>query len=350
MHPPAPQAPDDRSSSLSRPAGEGEHGASAEEQPAGWLARWQHRAAGWSPTTRGLLWTTAAGFFFCVLNALLRALALAVDPMQAQFLRYAMGLAVLMPVVLWRGWRHYVAKDIAGQFWRGGAHAAGLVLWFLALPHIGLADTTAIGFTGPLFIMVGARLFFGEPMHWERWLATAIGFAGVLIVVGPKLGLGAGSSSSGSGLWHLVMLASAPMFAASFLLTKALTRQETAGVILVWQALTVSVFSLPLALAHWGPLGAAQWAGFALCGLLGSSGHYCLTRSFAATDISATQSAKFLDLVWAALFGFLFFGDVPTETTIAGGVVIAAATLWVARREGRRGAVVAPLPGAGGAR
>jgi len=333
---PAPHPPTDRAADRSPSAA----------APASLAARWRHRAAGWSPTTRGLLWTTAAGFFFCVLNALLRALALAVDPMQAQFLRYAMGLAVLMPVVLWRGWRHYVAKDIAGQFWRGGAHATGLVLWFLALPHIGLADTTAIGFTGPLFIMVGARLFFGEPMHWERWLATAIGFAGVLIVVGPKLGLGAGSGG-GSGLWHLVMLASAPMFAASFLLTKALTRQETAGVILVWQALTVSVFSLPLALAHWGPLGAAQWAGFALCGLLGSSGHYCLTRSFAATDISATQSAKFLDLVWAALFGFLFFGDVPTETTIAGGSVIAAATLWVARREGRRGAAAAATGGGG---
>ncbi|MBL8288864.1 MAG: DMT family transporter [Rubrivivax sp.] len=288
-----------------------------------------------------------------MLNALMRALALSVDPLQSQFLRYAMGLLVLLPVVLWRGWRRYVAKDIAGQFWRGGAHSAGLVLWFLALPHIPLADTTAIGFTGPLFIMIGARVFFGEPMHWERWLATALGFAGVLIVVGPQLGLGLGGGGGGgsggpSGVWHLVMLASAPLFAASFLITKALTKQETAGVILVWQSLTVTVFSLPLAWWHWGPLSAAQWAGFLMCGLLGSSGHYCLTRSFAATDISATQPAKFLDLVWSAFFGFAFFGDVPTETTVVGGSVIAAATLWVARREGRRGAAAARLGNGGG--
>ncbi|MFO1268173.1 MAG: DMT family transporter [Rubrivivax sp.] len=344
MHrPPAPHPATDQAADRS----------SSAAASASLATRWRHRAAGWSPTTRGLLWTTAAGFFFCVLNALMRSLALSVDPLQSQFLRYAMGLVVLLPVVLWRGWHHYVAKDIPGQFWRGGAHAAGLVLWFLALPHIPLADTTAIGFTGPLFIMIGARVFFGEPMHWERWLATAIGFAGVLIVVGPKLGLVAGSGASGpsgpSGIWHLVMLASAPMFAASFLITKALTKQETAGVILVWQSLTVSVFSLPLALAHWGPLTAAQWVGFLLCGLLGSSGHYCLTRSFAATDISATQPAKFLDLLWAGFFGYLFFGDVPTETTLVGGSVIAAATLWVARREGRRDAAAAPVR-AGGAR
>ena len=305
--------------------------------------RWhalQERAAGWSPTTRGLLWTSAAGFLFCILNTLMRVLAQTVPPMQSQFLRYFMGLLVLLPLVLWRGPRNYRAKDIAGQFWRGGAHSAGLVLWFAALPRIPLADMTAIGFTGPIFIMIGARLFFGEPMHWERWLATVLGFAGVLIVVGPRLGVGVdgGGGSGGEGLWHLVMLASAPMFAASFLLTKALTRQETAGVILVWQSITVSLFSLPLALWVWAPITAAQGLGFLGCGLLGSAGHYCLTRGFASTDISATQSAKFLDLVWSAFFGFLIFGDVPTETTLIGGSVIAAATLWVARREGRRSA------------
>lgn len=298
----------------------------------GLAARLARRAAHWSPTTRGLLWTIAAGLLFSLLNALMRALALAVDPMQSQFLRYAFGLAVLLPLVFWRGPRHYWPKSVAGQFWRGGFHAAGLVLWFLALPRIPLADMTAIGFTTPLFIMIGARVFFAEPMHWERWLATVLGFAGVLVVVGPRLGLGGG----GAQLWHLVMLASAPLFAGSFLLTKALTRHETAGVIVVWQAITVTLFSIPLALPNWGPLTALQWAGFLACGLLGSSGHYCVNRALAAADISATQSAKFLDLIWAAFFGWIFFADVPTETTLVGGTVIAAATLWVARREGRR--------------
>jgi drug/metabolite transporter (DMT)-like permease len=87
-------------------------------------------------------------------------------------------------------------------------------------------------------------------MRWERWVATAVGFAGMLVVLGPKL-----SKFSGSGgWWHLVMLASAPVFAASFLLTKALTRTETTEVIVFWQALTVTLFSLPLALPVWqGP-------------------------------------------------------------------------------------------------
>ena len=286
------------------------------------------RAAHWSPTTRGLLWTGAAGLTFSMLNAVLRALTQHVDPFQTQFLRYFCGLMVLLPVIWHQGFAQYWPRQVGGQFTRGAAHALGLALWFNALPHIPLADMTAIGFTGPIFIMIGAYVFFKEPMRWARWLACALGFAGVLIVVGPKL-------SASGGWYHLVMLSSAPVFAASFLLTKALTRYETPGVIVVWQSITVSIISLPMALLHWQGLSAGQWLAFALCGVLGSAGHYCLTRSFAAADISATQSAKFLDLVWSAVMGWLLFADVPSQTTLLGGTVICASTLWVAHREGR---------------
>jgi drug/metabolite transporter (DMT)-like permease len=280
------------------------------------------------PTTQGLLWTSAAGLMFCVLNALMRAIALQLDPFQTQFLRYLFGLFVLLPWVWRRGLLAFKPKQVGGQFARGAVHTFGLCLWFLALPKIPLADTTAIGFTTPLFIMFGAALFFHEPMRWDRWLAALVGFGGVLVVVAPKL--------SGSGDWsHLIMLASAPMFAASFLITKALTRYERAEVIVLWQALTVTAFSVPLALLHWQAPSAWQWLGFLVCGGLGSAAHYCLTRSFGIADISATQSVKFLDLVWSAVIGWLIFSDIPLQSTLIGGVVIAAATVWIARRESR---------------
>ena len=283
----------------------------------------------WPAPVRGMLWMVGGGLCFSLLNTLARALSQQLDVYQAQFLRYLMGLLVMLPLVWRHGLQAYRPVNITGQFWRGGVHTLGLILWFTALPQIPLADMTAIGFTGPIFIMLGAAWFLGEPMHRDRWVAALIGFAGVLVVVLPKM--------TGQGGWYnLVMLASAPVFAASFLITKALTRYEKPGVIVLWQALTVTVLSLPMALPHWQTPDAWQWAGFAVTGVMGSLGHYCLTRAFHTADISATQSLRFLDLVWASLLGWLVFGDIPSPSTWAGALVILLSTVWIARRESRR--------------
>lgn len=276
------------------------------------------------------MWAACSGALFCLLNATMRGLALQMHPMQTQFLRYLFGVLVMLPLVLRARGEGYRAVNLAGQFSRGAVHTIGLVLWFLSLTHIPLADTTAIGFTGPLFIMIGAWLFLKEPMRWERWVATGVGFCGVLTVLAPKLGLNTGGSG---GYYHLLMLASAPVFAASFLITKVLTRTEKAGAIVLWQAISVTLFSMPMALWFWQWPGTWQWLGFALCGVMGSAGHYCLTRSFTVADISSTQSVKFLDLLWSSALGWLMFADVPTRSTLIGGAIICAATLWVARRE-----------------
>jgi drug/metabolite transporter (DMT)-like permease len=276
-----------------------------------------------------MAWMALGGLTFSLLNTLARIFSKQMDPFEAQFLRYFCGLLIMLPLLWHQGIAAYVPKDLKGQFWRGGVHTIGLTLWFTALPQIPLADMTALGFTGPIFIMLGAAWFLGEPMRRDRWIAAAIGFAGVLVVVVPKL--------SGAGGWYnLVMLASSPVFAASFLITKHLTRTEKSGVIVLWQSITVTLFSLPLALLHWQHPTWLQFAGFMVTGVLGTVGHYSITRAFSVADISATQPLRFLDLVWASLMGWLVFSDVPSQWTVLGAFVILVSTVWIARREGRR--------------
>jgi len=300
--------------------------------PRPWRLAWHSssRAFSFLPVAvQGMVWMVVGGLLFSLLNTVARELTLQLDVYQSQFLRYLFGLIFILPWVWRDGWRAYMPVNMVGQFWRGGVHTLGLVLWFTALPKIPLADMTAIGFTGPIFIMLGAAWFLGEPMRKDRWIAAIIGFAGVLVVVLPKM--------SGEGGWfNWVMLASSPVFAASFLITKALTRYEKAGVIVLWQALTVTVLSLPMALPNWQAPTSMQWLGFAATGVLGTLAHYSLTRAFALSDISATQSLRFLDLVWASILGWLVFGDVPSEWTWAGALVILGSTVWIARRESRR--------------
>ena len=292
------------------------------------VALTRHRAMRLDPTVKGLLWIMLAGLIFVLLNTLVRMLTLQLHPLQAQFLRYGGAVLVMLPLVALAGLAAYMPKRIGGQFARGAMHTVGLMMWFTALPKIPMADTTAIGFTGPIFIMLGAYVFLNETMRWERWLAALIGFAGVLIVVGPRM-------SGAGGVYNLLMLGSSPVFAASFLMTKALTRFERAEVIVFWQAISVTLFSLPLALWVWRAPTALQWLGFLVAGVLGVAAHYCVTRAFAIADISSTQSVKFLDLVWAAGMGWLVFSDVPSQSTLIGGAVICASTIWIANRESR---------------
>ena len=73
-----------------------------------------------------------------------------------------------------------------------------------------------------------------------------------------------------------------------------------------------------------------------LSGLLGSTGHYYITRAFQAADISATQSLRFLDLVWTSILGWLLFASIPSSTTWLGAAVIMGSTLWITHREKRR--------------
>ena len=198
----------------------------------------QRRASRLDPTVRAVLWSGGSGLLFVVLNSLMRGLSIALNPFETQFLRYLMGVAVMLPFTLRSGLRAYKPHNLVGQFSRGAVHTVGLLIWFTALPRISLADTTAIGFTTPIFIMLGAVVVFRESMRWERWVAAALGFGGVLIVVAPKL-------SGSGGVFEFVMLASSPVYAASYLMTKALTRYERAEVIVAWQAISVTLFSLP---------------------------------------------------------------------------------------------------------
>ncbi len=275
-----------------------------------------------------MMWMASSGLVFTFLNTIMQILTTSIDSFETQFLRYICGLLVMMPLVLRAGIASYAPRGLTGQLWRGVVHTSGITLWFMALPHLALADITAIGFTSPIFVMLGAVLLLGEKPIWERWVAAGIGLLGVLIVVAPKF-------QGGGGIYALMMLGSAPLFAGSFLITKALSRRDRPEVIVVWQSLTVSVFSLPLALTHWTWPSPSQWGLFVICGMIGSTGHYLSNRALRATEVSATQSIKFLDLVWSALAGLMVFGAVPSVTTLLGAAVIFVSTTWIARREAR---------------
>ena len=288
----------------------------------------RERSQSLGPVLRGMLWMMLSGLCFACLNGLSRLLTEDLHAWQTQFLRYAFGGLVMLPLMWRTGLMSFRTGNLRLQIARNALHTVGTGLWFLALPMVPLAEVTAIGFTGPIFMTLGAMLFLGEKVRWRRWAAIAMGFVGVLIVLWPKLSLGV-SASDGS----LLLLAAAPISAASFLMAKVLTRQDTPHAIVLWQCVLVSLFTLPAALWFWQPVSWWHIGVLLVVGVLGSSGHYALNRALHATDVSAVQPARFLELIWAAMVGFLIWSDVPPAWTFAGAAVIFASTTYIARRE-----------------
>lgn len=284
---------------------------------------------GASPTLRGMAWLATSGLIFSGMNVWMKAMSEDLDPWVVGCLRYSFGFLVLTPLLWQAGPRACMTKAPVLQLWRGAFHTSGMLLWFAALPAVSMAELTAIGFTGPIFICLGAVLILGERMTLPRIAAVAAGFLGVLIVVQPWSQAGFTAVTIG----NLLLLGAAPLFSASFLVAKVLTRHDRPEVVVLWQHLTVGLMLMPFAVIWWTPPSLLQWISLLICGFLGSAGHYCMTRAFRAADISSIQAVSFLNLVWASIGGFLVFSSIPGVWTLVGAAVIFASTIMLARYE-----------------
>jgi drug/metabolite transporter (DMT)-like permease len=300
-----------------------------------------------SPALRALAWMLACGFLFGILNTVQKFLTHEMHPPQVLCLRYLAGSLVLLPFVIQGGWAAYRPRRLQLMLLRGWVHVIGSTIWFSVLPYVTLAEQSAIGFTGPIFMMLGAWLFLGERMYPARWAAVLIAFAGVLILLWPGL-----AQADLGTMYSLWLLLASPLFAMSFLLSKTLTRYDRPEAIVFWLGVMIGVLSLPFAIfsVEWPAAGPAlavawrwptiaQWALLLSCGLVGSTAHYCMTRAYHIADVSVVQPVRFLDLVWSVVFGFIVFSHLPTVWALVGGSIICASTLWIARRESRRPAI-----------
>ena len=174
------------------------------------------------PNLRGILWVGLSGVVFALLNVFTLIPAQHLNPYVMAFLRYLFGALFLLPIVWRLGlYRSLHTNRIGLHISRGALHTIGIVLWFVALPLTTLAEITALGFTGPIFVTIGAALFLAEDVRLRRWLAVIVGFIGAMIIIRP------GFSSLHIGV--ICILVSTPIFSASNLISKALARTDSAN-------------------------------------------------------------------------------------------------------------------------
>jgi drug/metabolite transporter (DMT)-like permease len=201
----------------------------------------------------------------------------------------------------------------------------GMVFWFAAIAVLPLGDAIALHFTLPLFLIVFAAIILREKIDAPRWIATAAGFAGVLVILRP------GIHVVDIGAW--AQITAAPLFAISFLISKKLTERESSMAIVAALSVFVTLTLLPGALLVWRTPTMEEIVWLTLTAVCATAGHFTLTQAFRAADITALQPVLFLQLVWATLLGLIVFGEQPDLWTWVGAGIIVASATYIAHRE-----------------
>lgn len=299
-----------------------------------------------SDNLRGMGWMVLSGMCFTGVMASVRHVGPDLPSAVSATVRYAMGIVFLAPLLMRAGFRFPTGKLLFLHIVRGTFHGLGVLLWFYAMARIPMAEVTAIGYTTPIFMTIGAVLMFGEQIQLRRIGAVMAGLAGVYLILRP------GFETLSSG--QLAQLASTPLFAIVMLMVKRLTQVDRPAMIIIMLNFVCLAVLAPVAAANWQTPSAMQVAWLAAATVGATAGHYCLTRSYGIADITVVQPVTFLQLVWTSAFGFLLFAETPSVWVFAGGGLILAASTYIAHRERKLARAEEPeislpprVPGAG---
>lgn len=290
--------------------------------------------AGLSGNERGALWMLMAAVGFTFNATLAKTLAQSGMPVfQIAFARAFFALAPLLPFLLVGGLRAFRTTHPVTHLLRAVCGAGAMVCGFYALSTLPLATVTVLGFTVPLFTVLLSVLLLGEPIRWRRWTATLVGFAGVLIMIAPRL-----AGETGGFVLEWPMLAGIGMalgIALAVIMVKRFPAGESQPVMVFWFCFASILLTAPFALLQWQPPNREEWLLLAGIGITGFVAQSLIIKAYRSGEASFVAPFDYAKLPIAVLLGWLLFAELPDGATYLGSAVVIASTLYIARRESR---------------
>ena len=280
-----------------------------------------------NPQKKALIYMFLAMFFFTGMSIFIRKSSEQLHIMEVIFLRNLLACIIIVPILSSSGLHNFKMKEPKLFFFRAIVGSIGMIAGFIAFTLIPLAQATAISFTTPIFVTIGAALVLGEVIKLRRIIAIIIGFLGMLIIVQP----GSGVLSVGVSLAFI----SAVAHSGNGLLVKKMTAKESANAIVAWMVILIVPITIVPAILVWEWPGPETWIYLWLLAIFGTLGHLCFTRAFALAEITSLQPLEFIKLPMTALVAWLIFSEVPGYWTWIGGIVIFSSTIYITQREAK---------------
>lgn len=285
----------------------------------------------------GIALKVAATFAFTLMAAIARHLGEAIPVGQIVFFRSAFAF---LPIVIFMMAGGHTIATLATQhpFLHARRALTGVLAMFTyfgALTYLPLADVTAISFASPLIVVALAALLLGETVRLYRWSAVAIGFVGVIIMVSPHLGQGFTQDAAAIGIGLAV--ANALLVAFTMIFIRMMTGTESALAITFYFQLTCTIVSLLTLPFAWTTPTYGQLLLLVLLGVLGGIGQLFMTNGYRFAQASTLANFDYAAMIWAILFGWLFFAELPAGAVYVGAAIVIASGLFIAWRERQLG-------------
>lgn len=274
---------------------------------------------------RGAIWALIAALMFSGMQVSIKIAGQNLPVWQILVLRSLIALCFILPAIQRQGFHTLRTSRPKVHLLRALLGFGGISTLILSLKHLELGVVATLGFTNTLFIVLFAAIFLGEKILRNRTIATAVGFVGVIICMQP--------GPEGFNEWTLVMLLSALFAAGVSTSVKSLTRTERPTSILFYSYVMIMMLALGPALYSWATMTWADAVTVALMACFATAGQTCMVMSLRAGEAVAVAPFGYTRILYAMIFGFLLFGELPTWTTLLGAAVIIASTLYIAIKE-----------------
>ena len=289
----------------------------------------------------GIALKVLSALIFTMMSATLKTLTARYPVGEVVFFRSSFAL---MPLLAWLAWEGDLinavrTRNVVGHFKRGFIGTGGMFLGFAAISYLPLHDAIAIGYASPLIVVILAALLLQEKVRAYRWSAVAVGFIGVLIMLSPylKIETFTGGMNAGPTLGALCAFLGAFCSAGAMIQVRRLTATETTGAIVFYFFILASALSFCTMLFGWHRPDAVDLGLFVVSGILGGIGQILVTQSYRHADTSVIAPFEYTTMIWALLFGWFVFGDLPTTTMLIGAAIVAATGVFIVWREHRIG-------------
>ncbi len=274
----------------------------------------------------GILLLLAAIFAFTLMDAMAKYLAPSYHPAQIVWARYAINLALVLIVIGPRLGQTLRSKRPGVQVARALTQLASVGLFFTSLGYIGLAEATAIMDTNPVLITLGAAIFLGESIGIRRILGIIVALIGALVIIRP-----------GAGVFEfaaILPLIGAFTYAGGAILTRH-ARADSTMTSILWTSLIGTAITSAVVGFVWTPINAHDIWAFVGLGVFGTIAQSLLIRAFAMAEAGAIAPFGYTGLIWAGLWGWLFWGTLPDRWTVIGAIIIVSAGIYVWTREAK---------------